>query len=175
MKHLAVSWVLLFCLLLGSLGASPARACAGHTIVIGSTGSLQQNIVTQILSLLIAQRTGTSMQVHRFSTQHNLLSAAERSEIDLWVVDNLPASEKKLKQFNAVVLDPFGCNKEMTVPVLQLATVKKFPALKRLISRLNGIIDDAALKRLSVEAASSNPRSVAMAFLLEKKLIFSGL
>lgn len=155
---------------------SLARACAGYTITVGSSGSLEQELLTQILSVLINQRTGTTIQVLRFSSQEELFTAASRHEVDLLVADvESTAAKQLLGDANLQLLEPFGYRNDRVVPVFQVATLKRFPALKRLVCRLGGLIDDAALARLQAAAAKGgNLRDVAKAFLAKEKLIFGG-
>ena len=163
----------------GPGGVTPAKACAGYTITVGSTGTLQQDLLTQILSLLISERTGTNIQIVRLDSQTDLLAAAGRHEIDLLVVDTGPAGSVDIHQSLSdqalIPLEPFGCRNAMIAPVFQSATLKKFPALKRLVNRLGGMIDDKTLERLEAEVTGSrNPRDLAKKFLTEKKLIYGG-
>ena len=59
------------------------------------------------------------------------------------------------------------------MPAFQAETLKRFPALQRLINRLAGIIDDATLLRLEEElAAGSDLRAAAKKFLTEQNLVF---
>lgn len=174
MKQKLLFGIVAACLLFSGLGeVRSAKACAGHTITIGSTGTLQQELLTQILSLLISQRTGTNIRVTRFGSQVELLAAAKRHDIDLLVVTD--GTVAALSEQDLVLLAPLDGNNTRLVPAFHMSTMKKFPALKRLINRLGGLIDDDTLERLAAEVSSgSNPRAVAKKFLAEQKLIFGG-
>lgn len=169
-----------FCLILSGTGAATsASACAGYTLILGSNGSLQQELLTQILSLLISQRTGTTIQMVRYGSQAELLAAASKHEVDLLVAAVGPAatsdSRLVLNDPELVPLAPFGLENSQVAPVFQAATLKRFPALKRLVNRLAGQIDDQTLERLATELASNrNQREVARKFLSEQQLIFAG-
>jgi osmoprotectant transport system substrate-binding protein len=179
MKQLLLGGIF-FCLIFcGSGAVTPAKACAGYTLILGSNGSLQQELLTQILSLLISQRTGTTIQLVRYASQAELLAAASGHEVDLLVVEVNPAgtidSRQVLDDSELVLLEPFGYDNAQVAPVFQPAALKRFPALKRLVNRHAGLIDDLALQRLEAEVASNhNQRDVAYKFLSEQKLIFGG-
>ena len=177
MKQKLLFGIVAACLLFSGLGeVRLAKACAGYTITVGSTGTLQQELLTQILSLLISQRTGTNIQMARFDSQAELLAAAKRHDIDLLVVaGGTTDAVADLSKQGLVLLAPFGCDNARLVPAFQAATLKRFPALKRLVSKLGGLIDDDTFKRLAEEVnTGSNPRAVAKKFLAEQKLIFGG-
>jgi osmoprotectant transport system substrate-binding protein len=91
------------------------------------------------------------------------------------------------EKLNLVWLKPFGFNSKsikneevkrmelscLAAPVIRKDTLKKFPALPRLLDKLGGIIDDKVyeelLKKVDKEAESAS--DTARGFLKEKKLI----
>jgi osmoprotectant transport system substrate-binding protein len=180
MKQKILLGVAVLCLILGGMGGiKPAKACAGYTLMVGSTGTLRQELLTQILSLLISQRTGTNIQMVRYKSQSDLLAAASRHEVDLLVTDAGPSGATDRQRFlskqGLMLLEPFGCRNAQIAPVFQAATLKRFPALKRLVSRLGGMIDDETMERLEADVISENNlRDVVKKFLAEQKLIFGG-
>lgn len=171
---------LLLCLILCGAGAvTTARACAGYTLNLGSDGSLQQELLMQIFSQLISQRTGTTIQLVRYESQAELLAAASRHEVDLLVTEVDSTGAIANRRFSAdpklLLLEPFGDRNFRLAPVFQAETLKRFPALKRLINRLAGLLDEPALQGLDVAAASNpNLREVAHQFLTAQKMIFGG-
>ena len=50
------------------LATAVATACVGKTVVIGSKGSVQQDVLAQMLAILISERTGTTAKVVRFDS-----------------------------------------------------------------------------------------------------------
>lgn len=174
MKRNVLLGLIILCLGFGGVfSASSANACAGHTITIGSNGSLQQNLLVQVMSLLINRRTGTNIKMLRFDSPSELLAAAERHEVDLLVADIEEHKVQLLSSTELVTLEPFGFSDAQVAPVFHSATLKKFPALKRLIGRLRGTIDDDTLWKLQHQATGGvNLRELAKKFLLEQKLIF---
>ncbi len=153
-----------------------ARACAGYTLALGTDGSQSQELLAQIMAELIRQRTGTKIQLVRFKSQSELLAAAKRQEVDLLVavVTQTGAAENNLFHDGQLrLLKPFGYQDSQVLPAFQAATLKRFPALPRLINRLAGIIDDATLLRLQEGlSAGSDLRASAKKFLTEQRLIF---
>ena len=152
-----------------------ARACAGYTLSVGTDGSQRQELLAQIMSELIRQRTGTKIRLVRFKFQDELLEAAKRKEVDLLVVTTQPTTVKNdlFLEGRLRLLKPFGYQDFQVMPAFQTETLKRFPALQRLINRLAGIIDDATLLRLEEELATgSDLRAAAKKFLTEQKLIF---
>jgi osmoprotectant transport system substrate-binding protein len=88
--------------------------------------------------------------------------------------------ERYNQDLNLVWLKPFGFSDaryapEGTVavaaPVVRKDTLKKFPALARLINKLGGSIDDSTMKELETASAAGNSRDVARKFLKENRFI----
>lgn len=171
-QKLFIGIIALFLFLAGVGNISPVQACAGYTISVGSTGTLQQDLLTQILSLLISQRTGTNIKRVSYNSQAEMVTAAGRHQVDLLVADLGAAGQQPFSELGLVPLEPFGYRDAQIIPVFHPETLKRFPALKRLVNRLNGLIDDQTMERLEAAATDSNLRDVAHKFLSEQKLIF---
>jgi osmoprotectant transport system substrate-binding protein len=90
------------------------------------------------------------------------------------------------KNFNLIWLKTFGFNstngkaenKDLPLypaPVVRKDTLEKFPALARLINKLNGKIDDQTMGQLiaQVEQEGKNPKEVAGSFLGKLGIAFS--
>jgi osmoprotectant transport system substrate-binding protein len=91
------------------------------------------------------------------------------------------------QRFNLVWLEPWGMTGRpaqsvsagqgaaaapgLVAPVIRKDTLKKFPALSRLVNKLSGAVDDATLARLVQESEKRPARDVAKQFLKEKRLI----
>ena len=50
-------------------------------------------------------------------------------------------------------------------------TLKKFPALSRLVNKMAGVVDDRTMEQLLAESSTRPVREVTKKFLKEKKLI----
>ncbi|TYO96369.1 osmoprotectant transport system substrate-binding protein [Geothermobacter ehrlichii] len=178
----------------------PASACVGKTLVIGATEEPQQQVLAQLLAVLISERTGTTVKIVRHKTHRQLHEALLRAELDMYVeytgvgqVEILgrdPISDPKAlyaavkqsynSELNLIWLKPFGFDAPgvapadvpaEAAPVVRKDTLKKFPALARLINKLGGRIDLATIRRLEDEAASRPPEQVARNFLKANRLI----
>ncbi|MDY6847713.1 MAG: glycine betaine ABC transporter substrate-binding protein [Thermodesulfobacteriota bacterium] len=183
-----------------SSGAGQATACVGKTLVIGTTPSAQQQLLAEIVSLLISERTGTTVKIERFEGADATHQAQMRAEVDItigytgegWVrvLQQAPADdaqavfdqvkERYNKELNLIWLQPFGFEHPSSVsaeradqvaPVVRKDTLKKFPALARLINKLGGAIDNENLDALDRQAQERAMRDVARDFLRDNRLI----
>jgi osmoprotectant transport system substrate-binding protein len=91
------------------------------------------------------------------------------------------------QRFNLIWLEPWGMTGKpapatvagpggpgapgLVAPVIRKDTLKKFPALSRLVNKLAGVVDNATLARLVQESETRPAREVAKQFLKEKRLI----
>jgi len=191
--------VTLATLALALLITPSAPACVGKTLVIGSKGTLQQDILAEILSTLITERTGTTVKIVRFDSTVATHEALLKADLDMYVEDTWVAQNEILKQpagdpqalyesvkgaynreFNLVWLKPLGFSEHSAVaaglpsevaPVVRKDTLKKFPALARLINKLGGAISPEAIADLQRKAAEGNLREVVREFLRGARLI----
>ena len=178
------------------MGASISLGCVGKTVVIGSKGGVQQDILAQVLAILITERTGTTVKVTSFDSTAAAHEALMRAEIDMYVEYTGIAQRETLKgepaadadaayaavkesynrDLNLIWLDPLGFSLTVEVPaqaapVVRKDTLKKFPALARLINKLGGRIDDDAIASLEQQAAKEPLPQVARSFLKDQRLI----
>ena len=180
--------------------ASPGAACVGKTLTIGTTGTAQQELLAEIVSLLITERTGTTVKMAQFETLDALHEAHLKAEVDIAIgytgqgqleilkgeaIQDRTALYSAVKtrfneELNLIWLEPFGFEEPTIVPagipgeaapVVRKDTLKKFPALARLINKLGGAIDQATIARLQEKTGQSETRDVARSFLRENRLI----
>lgn len=181
--------------LLSLPAGTPALACVGKTLHIATAGSVQQDILANALALLISERTGTTTKVDRFSDARAAHDAIGKADLDIVVaytaqarsdILNKPAIAENQALFDAVRDDynqnlnlvwlaPFGFSDAklgQAAPVARKDTLKKFPALARLINKLGDIINDATMAKLEGQVKGGKTAAeVARAFLKESKLI----
>ena len=198
MRSLVLNSLLL--ILMACLAAPSASACVGKTLVVGALDDPQQQVLAEMLSVLIGERTGTTVKVVPVAGHAEAHSAMLRAELDMYVeytgvgqvtiLNDQPIAdseelykavkERYNQELNLVWLKPFGFADERyapqgtvaeAAPVVRKDTLKKFPALARLINKLGGAIDASAMKELEVASAAGNPRDVARRFLKEKRFI----
>ena len=191
---------LLVVLIITGLTVSSAQACVGKTLVVGALDNPQQQVLAEMLSVLIGERTGTTVKVVSVAGHAEAHDAMIRAEMDMYVEytgvgqviilkeqpiadsDELykAVKERYNQDLNLVWLKPFGFSDEryapegtvaVAAPVVRKDTLKKFPALARLINKLGGSIDDSTMKELETASAAGNSRDVARKFLKEKRFI----
>ena len=191
---------LLVVLIITGLTVSSAQACVGKTLVVGALDNPQQQVLAEMLSVLIGERTGTTVKVVSVAGHAEAHDAMIRAEMDMYVEytgvgqviilkeqpiadsDELykAVKERYNQDLNLVWLKPFGFSDEryapegtvaVAAPVVRKDTLKKFPALARLINKLGGSIDEPTMKELETASAAGNSRDVARKFLKEKRFI----
>lgn len=190
---------LLLALLLATTQVA-AFACVGKSLLVGSSGTVQQDVLAEIIAMLISERTGTTVKVVHLTSMAATREALLKADLDMSVEYTGAGQLEVLKgpqiadpqqlfevvktryneELNLVWLSPFGFNEPravsvdisaQAVPVVRKDTLKKFPALARLISKLGGTIDGPTMKRLELAAAGGNVRDVAREFLKSNRLI----
>ncbi len=194
MQPLFILLLLLFCL------SSASLACVGKTIEIGTTGSIQQEVLANIIGELISERTGTSVKLIAFNSNDEAHAALLKADIDMYVeytgvgqtvilqaqpltdAAELYAAVKERynQEMNLIWLMPFGFDAAQglgvalpaeAAPVVRKDTLKKFPALARLINKLGGKIDQNTIASLETEASAGQSKQVARGFLKKNRLI----
>jgi osmoprotectant transport system substrate-binding protein len=108
--------------------ANPASACVGKTLVIGGVNAPNVMVVSEMLSILITERTGTTVVVKYFDDYKGCYAALKKNEVDIMVdytgrcyVDVLgmkpepdeakvfsTVKESYQREMNLVWLEPFG-------------------------------------------------------------------
>ena len=192
--------VLLVTLMMTGLNATQVQACVGKTLVVGALDNPQHQVLAEMLSVLISERTGTTVKVVPVKGHAEAHDAMIRAELDMYVeytgvgqvtilkdkpiadADELykAVKDRYNQELNLIWLKPFGFSDERyapegtvadAAPVVRKDTLKKFPALARLINKLGGAIDSATMKELESASAAGNSRDVARKFLKEKRFI----
>lgn len=193
----------LLSVLLPVLWLSPAsvEACVGRKLVLGALEEDRQGMVSRILSILIHERTGTTVEVEFFPSEEQIMDRVEKGKVDLYVgyagtaLDRLrrdPASStpeegyrlaKRLfeEELNLVWLKPLGFSGRdpegrglgWAAVVVRKDTLKKFPALPRLLEKIGSrvVLEDGLLDGLVLKGKEAKPAKVAREFLKEHKLI----
>lgn len=160
-----------------------SHACVGKTIYIGHLSGKNEEIIGHILSRLITERTGTSVKLKNYADVQSLLKASTGGEIDIFILDDkilFETTNQKNREegkniynvkYNLVWLKPFNEKDEFIVPVIRKDTLKKFPALPKLLEKLNGLINSNQIEELKAEVEKRNIREVVKDFLKKKSLI----
>jgi osmoprotectant transport system substrate-binding protein len=193
--------VSLLIMLIVSMGFSRAHACVGRKLVLGALEDDRQGMVSRILSILIHERTGTTVEVKYFPDMDELMAMVHKGKVDLFVdyvdpaLDRLKEDSSNLtredkystvkrrydEEFNLVWLkpmgfsgqDPQGTPQGWAAVVVKKDALKKFPALPRLLEKVGTRVplDDEVLDGLVVKAQKVKPAKVARQFLKDEKLI----
>ncbi len=189
-----------FFLLMAALTAfyHQADACVGKTLYIGALDSTHEQVLSEILSVLINERTGTTTNIKYYKNSKELYEAVKTNEVGILIENTDRAmeilgrpkekdmekaynisKEEFRKNLNLVWLKPFGVltgSDDKTLyyygPVITADVLNNFPALPRVINKLNGIINDESfLKILKSLKSGEKPKKIAREFLKAKKLI----
>jgi len=188
--------IVLVILLLVAL-APRAHACVGKMLTIGVLNFPKEQVLAEMLSAMINERTGTSVRVRSFASLQELYAAVKAEQVDISIENtaralsalNRPREADPIKALEVVKtvyerekgliwLKPFGFlnggeeGPSFTAAILRTTIVDNFPALPRVIGKLVATINDEVYRRLirSLEAGE-NPKKVARDFLVLKKLI----
>ncbi len=188
----------LFTMLLLLICMPMADACVGKTLYMGAIDSIEGQLLSEILSTIVNERTGTTVKTRYYKNTRDLYDAISAKQVDMLVenttmalrIIDKPANSDLQKTYETVKsvyeknkgliwLKPFGFLKggdgpghSYTAPVLKVEVLNNFPALPRVVGKLGGAISDETYAKLirSVEAGE-NAQKVARAFLKSKKLI----
>lgn len=188
--------VLLFLLFLSIHNG--AEACVGKVLSIGAMNAQHDRLLAEMVSVLINERTGTTVTVKFFNTSRELYAAVEKNEIGILIentdraieIAGRPTNKKDEKayavlkeefknKYNLVWLQPAGSplspggsSRNLYLPVITLEVMNNFPALPRVLNKLAGIMNDEGYKNMirTVESGE-RPAKAARDFLKSKKLI----
>ena len=169
-----------------------AYACVGKTLTIGVTNTTEGRVLSEMLSTLVNERTGTTINIKFFDKSLDIYEAVRKQEVDISIentssamnVLNMPpeADIKKAykmvkatyeKEKGLIWLKPFGFTKvgsgespAYTATILRMDILNNFPALPRLFNKLGSKINDAAYVKLikSVESGEKNQKKLPRIF-----------
>lgn len=171
-----------------------AMACVGKILYIGVSDSPHDQLLAEMVSVLVMERTGTTAKVITYKSSAEIYNAVKQGQVGLVIEStdqalqlinrpkeaNAKASFELVKKeyrktLNLVWLAPFGSlpgNDQYYAPVIAVDVLGNLPALPKLINKLAGILNDGNFSKLikSVKA-SEKPKKVARDFLKAKKYI----
>lgn len=188
----------LFIIAILLLLAPRVHACVGKVLTIGVVNSSEGQVLAEMLSSLIIERTGTTIVVKFFKNEQDLYQAMQAQQIDISIENTVRAMHALKKPVEGdmnkvyevvkavyekekgfVWLKPFGflhsngeSSPSYTAAVLRVEVLNNFPALPRVIGKLGNVLNDETRTRLikSVESGEQ-PKKAARDFLKSKKLI----
>lgn len=175
-----------------------ADACVGKNLVIGVVNSPEGQVLAEMLSAIITERTGTTVTVKFYKGMQEIYGAVTSKQVDISIENtsramrllNRPAvadAKKALEVVKSVYekdkglvwLKPFGFlngngagSPSYTAAILRAEIINNFPVLPRVVEKLGSAISDETYARLiaSVESGEK-PKKVARDFLKSRKLI----
>lgn len=203
MSRASIIYLLILFLVVATMlvSPSPLECCVGRKLVLGSVESERPGMVTRIISILIHERTGTTVEVKFFPDSAKLLSAVNKGKVDLYVdyvesaLDRLKVNDPSMvrperfkvvkrrfeEELNLIWLKPMGYtgmdlngkHLGLASTVVRKDTLKTFPALPRLLEKIGTkvVLDDAKLDSLVSRAKTEKAAKVARQYLKEVKLI----
>ena len=175
-----------------------AYSCVGKTLIIGVMNTSEGQVLAEMISTLITERTGTAVNVTLYENTQELYEAVKVKHVDIsventtraMIVLNKPVEPDVQKAYEIVKatyekekgliwLKPFGFLKKndegsasYTATILRNEILNNFPALPRLINKLGSSInDDMYTKLMNSVESGAKPSNVARDFLKSKKLI----
>jgi osmoprotectant transport system substrate-binding protein len=175
-----------------------ADACVGKTLFIGTLNSTYDQLLSEMLSVLINERTGTTVNIKYYKDSKELYSAVKKSEVGILIENtdrameilDMPrekdaekayniSKEEFRKNLNLVWLKPFfllsedgGKSQNYYSPLIAVDVLTNFPALPRVINKLSGIMNEEMfLKMIKSVKSGEKPKTVAREFLKARKLI----
>lgn len=170
-----------FVLLLAFLLAANSFACVGRTLYIGSIDTTEDKVLSQMLVLLINERTGTTVKIRYFDNTEALYNALkendEEKRADI-IVENtrdalallkksspgdLDTTYKQVKELyesdlGLIWLNPFGFKygtgdeqQTLSAPLVRRDVLTNYPLLPRVLNKLAGAINDETFSTLTAK------------------------
>jgi osmoprotectant transport system substrate-binding protein len=171
-----------------TVAAGASLACVGKTLYVGVTANQSEMLLAEMISVLVSERTGTTVKILQFKDVQALYKAVGKGEVGLLVENTeraagvigkgkdasgkaayeLMKSEYR-KGMNLIWLEPVG-GTSVTAPVISVETVSNLPALPKLINKLSNTFNEDMYSKI-MKSASGNNKKTARDFLKSKKLI----
>ena len=127
---------LLVVLLTAGMAVKSASACVGKSLVIGAMENPQQQVLVQMVSILISERTGTTVKIVPIVGHAEAHEALLRADLDMYVeytgigqvvlLNDEPIADSKVlfdavkdrynRELNLIWMQPFGFSVEEIAP-----------------------------------------------------------
>ncbi len=174
------------------------EACVGRILTIGIVETVNENLLAELISVLINERTGTTVNVKVFDGRKEIYDALKKDEISIIIettdyamsmLDKSVTEDKAMdydvskKEFreklSLIWLKPFGLLSGQNInsphlysPVITEDVLINFPALPRVINKLKDISKDKRFDKVMKSVKSGKKtRRAARDYLRKKKLI----
>lgn len=180
------------------ISATPVNSCVGRILYIGALPTANDVIMSEMIALLINERTGTTVQIRSFETNEALYAALqsekEEERVDILVEDTidamsvlkktvtsnpdqdlLTAKELYEKDLGVIWLNPFGYKNSkgegtssISAPLVRRDVLTNFPLLPRVLNKLAGAITDKSYQDLTKAVSSGDKPKNAAKDFLKK-------
>ncbi len=175
-----------------------AYACVGRILNIGIVDNGNETLLAELVSELINERTGTTVNVIAFDTSVEIYEALKKEDVNIVIentehalgmmnmqnsgdiVKDYDMSKKEFRdKMNLIWLKPFGelddeggKSQRYYSAVITEDVLINFPALPRVINKLKNISEDKRFDKVIKSVRSGKKvKRVARDFLRKKKLI----
>ncbi len=166
--------------------AQIVSACVGKTIHLGISNAANERLMAELASILIVERTGSTVQIDVYKNSAELYSAVKKGNVNVMFESPARAAEVLGKakdapydqikseyrtKLNLTWLEPFGDGQKFA-PVLTSETLANYPALPKLLNKLAVTLSqDSYVKLLKSMESADKTKKVAKDYLKMKKLI----
>jgi len=163
-----------------------SNACVGRTVHLGISNSANERLLAELVSLMIVERTGSTVQIDVYKDTAELYKATKQGNVNVFFESPMRAAEVVGKskdstfdqiksdyrtKLNLTWLDLFGVSMKYG-PVLSAETLATYPALPKLLNKLSkALANDTYPKLLKSVESADKTKKVAKEFLKSKKLI----
>jgi len=192
MKRLALAIVI------AVMSFAGADACTNFPINVGVVDSPEGRVISEIVSVLINERTGVTVGLKYFKNSKELYKKVAEGKLEILIEDTsnalrfmkMPVSSDPQANLATVKeiyknkkkyfwLKPFAFSRKdsdggdtLTSLLISRKALDEFPALARVVGKLSKIIDDKALARMVGRIkAKDDAKKIAHDFLAAQKLI----
>lgn len=176
----------------------PSDACVGKVLYIGISNSSGEQLFAEMLSLLINERTGTTVSIRVYRDSQEMYQAVKKGEVSILIENTghalellgrppeenarkayVISKEEFRKSFNLVWLEPIGLlhigsgkAPAYYAPIITVDAMNNFPALPRVINKLSGMVNDEVFEKfMKAVNAGQKSRMAVKDFLRSRKLI----
>ena len=159
-------------------------ACVGRTVHLGISNAPNEKLLAEMASLLIIERTGSTVQIDVYKDSTELYNAIKQGNVNFFFENPSRAAEMVGKSKNSPltqIKSAYRTKLNLTwlelgatnfAPVLTVETMAIYPALPKLLNKLSGALaNDTYAKLLKSVESGDKAKKVAKDFLKGKKLI----
>ena len=141
-------------------------ACVGRLLYLGVTNNPHEQLLAEVMSIFIKERTGSTVKILLFNNSRDLYNAVKQGQVNM-IIENTDHAKDILtkpketsvkmtyeivkneyrKKLNLTWFRPFG-EKPLYAPVLTVETLTNYPALPRLLNKLAGVLGNQTCVKL---------------------------